>query len=99
MSCSEISPLPVSLDFFILFSLSRTLIISFINLVSRRGVVFFRKQNIEIEDQKLLAQRLGELTGKPETSKLHVHPLFNSSDNAPMNESGAQDPFGKQICG
>lgn len=84
---------------FIHFSPSRKLIISFIKSVSRRGVVFFRKQNIEIEDQKLLAQRLGELTGKPETSKLHVHPLFNSSDNAPMNESGAQDPFGGQTCG
>jgi alpha-ketoglutarate-dependent taurine dioxygenase len=38
-------------------------------LVSQRGVVFFRGQDIGIEDQKLLGQKLGELTGKPETSK------------------------------
>ncbi|TFK38385.1 hypothetical protein BDQ12DRAFT_698593 [Crucibulum laeve] len=44
-------------------------------LVSHRGVVFFTEQDLEIEDQKLLATRLGELTGKPETSKLHRHPI------------------------
>jgi len=42
--------------------------------ISQRGVVFFRKQDITIEQQKELGQRLGELTGKPATSKLHVHP-------------------------
>ena len=40
------------------------------NLVSQRGVVFFRNQSINIEDQKLLGQKLGELTGKPESSKV-----------------------------
>jgi len=29
--------------------------------------------------QKVLAQKLGELSGKPATSKLHVHPIINSS--------------------
>jgi len=38
--------------------------------VSQRGVVFFRNQDINIEDQKVLGQKLGELTGKPETSKV-----------------------------
>lgn len=38
--------------------------------VSQRGVIFFRNQDINIEDQKYLGQRLGELTGKPETSKV-----------------------------
>jgi alpha-ketoglutarate-dependent taurine dioxygenase len=28
--------------------------------------------------QKELAQRLGELSGKPSTSKLHIHPVSNS---------------------
>ena len=27
---------------------------------------------------KQLAQRLGELSGKPSTSKLHIHPVANS---------------------
>jgi len=44
-------------------------------LVSHRGVVFFTDQDIEIEQQKELATRLGELSGKPETSKLHKHPI------------------------
>ncbi|KAF1940074.1 taurine catabolism dioxygenase [Clathrospora elynae] len=47
--------------------------------ISQRGVVFFRKQDdLDNDLQKELAQRLGELTGKPETSKLHIHPVRNS---------------------
>lgn len=38
--------------------------------VSQRGVLFFRNQDIGIEDQKILGQKLGELTGKPATSKV-----------------------------
>jgi alpha-ketoglutarate-dependent taurine dioxygenase len=42
-------------------------------------VVFFRKQDdLDNELQKILAQRLGELSGKPTTSKLHIHPVHNS---------------------
>ncbi|KAI0202072.1 TauD-domain-containing protein [Astrocystis sublimbata] len=48
--------------------------------ISRRGVVFFRKQdNITNELQKELVQRLGELSGKPKTSGLHIHPVINAS--------------------
>jgi alpha-ketoglutarate-dependent taurine dioxygenase len=50
-----------------------------INQVSRRGVVFFRKQDDLTNDlQKQLVQKLGELSGKPSTSKLHIHPVVNS---------------------
>ena len=46
--------------------------------VSQRGVVFFRKQHdIDNDLQKELVQRLGELLGKPSTSKLHIHPVSN----------------------
>ncbi len=56
-------------------------------LVSQRGVVFFRAQGELGDDlQKELGQRLGDLTGKPKTSKLHIHPLSSFE-----NESGAQD--------
>lgn len=56
--------------------------------VSQRGVVFFRKQdNLTNDLQKQLIQRLGELTGKPETSKLHIHPILNSE-----RELGGSDP-------
>ncbi|KAJ6516852.1 hypothetical protein C8R47DRAFT_1088518 [Mycena vitilis] len=44
-------------------------------LVSHRGVVFFTDQDIDIEKQKELGSRLGELAGKPATSKLHIHPI------------------------
>lgn len=44
-------------------------------LVSHRGVVFFKDQDITVEQQKVLAQKLGELTGKPKTSKLYMHPI------------------------
>ncbi|KAJ7027517.1 taurine catabolism dioxygenase [Mycena alexandri] len=44
-------------------------------LVSHRGVVFFSEQDLDIEKQKELGTRLGELAGKPATSKLHVHPI------------------------
>jgi alpha-ketoglutarate-dependent taurine dioxygenase len=48
-------------------------------LVSQRGVVFFRKQDdLDNDLQKELAQRLGEQSGKPSTSKLHIHPVSNS---------------------
>lgn len=56
--------------------------------VSERGVVFFRKQdNLTNDIQKKLIQRLGELTGKPSTSGLHIHPILNSD-----RELGGSDP-------
>lgn len=39
-------------------------------LVSQRGVVFFRNQKLNSDEQKILGQKLGELTGKPSTSKV-----------------------------
>ncbi|KAJ5636224.1 Taurine catabolism dioxygenase TauD/TfdA [Penicillium longicatenatum] len=55
--------------------------------VSQRGVVFFRKQDgLDNDLQKELVQRLGELSGKPKTSGLHIHPIVNSS-----REHGVQD--------
>ena len=58
------------------------------NQVSERGVVFFRAQeNLSNHLQKQLIQRLGELTGKPATSTLHIHPILNSE-----RELGGSDP-------
>ncbi|KAJ5246268.1 hypothetical protein N7468_001251 [Penicillium chermesinum] len=55
--------------------------------ISQRGVVFFRKQD-DLDDnlQKELIQRLGELSGKPSTSGLHIHPVANSG-----REHGVKD--------
>lgn len=48
--------------------------------VARRGVVFFRAQDNMTNDlQKELVQRMGELSGKPATSRLHIHPVHNAS--------------------
>lgn len=47
--------------------------------VSRRGVVFFRNQDITDDQQQFLGQRFGELTGKPAESTLHVHPAKDLS--------------------
>ena len=49
-------------------------------LVSQRGVVFFRNQDIPIEDQKVLGQKLGELTGKPATSKVFLCQILSRSN-------------------
>ncbi|KAK7935038.1 hypothetical protein PG985_000533 [Apiospora marii] len=55
--------------------------------ISRRGVVFFRAQtNLTDELQKNFVQRLGQLTGKPSTSTLHIHPVLNDK-----SEFGVQD--------
>ncbi|PSR82931.1 TfdA family taurine catabolism dioxygenase TauD [Coniella lustricola] len=56
--------------------------------ISQRGVVFFRAQDELTNDlQKKLILRLGELTGRPKTSSLHIHPLLNSE-----RELGGDDP-------
>ncbi len=44
--------------------------------VSQRGVVVFRGQDdLDREKQQYLIQRMGELTGKPKESSLHINPL------------------------
>jgi hypothetical protein len=39
-------------------------------LCSERGVVFFRNQDITIEQLKVLTNKLGELTGRPDEAKV-----------------------------
>ena len=58
---------------------SDELILDLGRVVSFRGVVFFKDQDIKIEDQLKLADRLGRLSGKPETSGLHIHPISEMS--------------------
>lgn len=41
-------------------------------LVSHRGVVFFKAQDITLDQQRELATRLGELTGKPDRSCIDI---------------------------
>ncbi|KAK5684323.1 hypothetical protein LTS10_004190 [Elasticomyces elasticus] len=45
--------------------------------ISQRGVVFFRAQdNLTDELQKHLVNRLGQLSRKPSSSSLHIHPVL-----------------------
>lgn len=56
--------------------------------VSQRGVVFFRAQdNLTNDLQKKLVLKLGELSGSPATSTLHIHPLLNNA-----RDLGGDDP-------
>lgn len=48
-------------------------------LVSYRGVVFFKNQDLTVAQQKQLGLRLGQLTGRPAESSLHKHPISEST--------------------
>lgn len=50
------------------------------NTVSQRGVVFFRAQdNLTDARQKEFVHKLGLLSGKPQGSTLHTHPVLNNT--------------------
>jgi alpha-ketoglutarate-dependent taurine dioxygenase len=49
-----------------------------IHTVSRRGVVFFKNQDLTPEGRKTFTDKIGRLAGKPESSTMHIHPLMNS---------------------
>ncbi|KAJ9302071.1 hypothetical protein DTO271G3_937 [Paecilomyces variotii] len=56
--------------------------------ISQRGVVFFRAQdNLDNDLQKKLVQRLGQLAGKPASSTLHIHPVFNNTSEFGVSDS------------
>lgn len=60
--------------------------------ICERGVVFFRapQDDLTVEEQKVVTNKLGELTGRPEGHGLHVHPLYNDPNNLPMAD-GTRD--------
>lgn len=47
--------------------------------ISERGVAFFRNQSITIAQQKELGNLLGDLSGRPQASGLHIHPTERTS--------------------
>ncbi|KAJ5155718.1 alpha-ketoglutarate-dependent sulfonate dioxygenase [Penicillium capsulatum] len=60
-------------------------------IVSQRGVVFLRNQDLNITDQKNLAVKIGQLTGRPEASYLHKHPLSNGKRGLAVDKDGKVD--------
>ncbi|TIA91146.1 hypothetical protein E3P81_02142 [Wallemia ichthyophaga] len=73
-------------------------------LISRRGVVIAKDQDITPDQQARLGQALGDLTGKPKNSKLHIHPLtpdFGEFGQAPavfiLDDKFNQDKYDEEI--
>ncbi|KAL3467838.1 hypothetical protein BJX64DRAFT_299102 [Aspergillus heterothallicus] len=60
-------------------------------IVSQRGVVFLRNQDLNISDQKSLAIKIGHLTGRPQASYLHKHPLSNGKRRLVVGSDGKVD--------
>lgn len=63
-------------------------------IISRRGVVFFKNQELSADEQKFVTDRLGHLTGKPATSGLHIHPVYNAEREGKdqvVDEKGTQN--------
>lgn len=59
-------------------------------LVSQRGVVFFREQDLTTAEQRELVDRLGKETGRPGESGLHVHPLGGTDE---LGGGGKEEVF------
>ncbi|KAH8662371.1 hypothetical protein BX600DRAFT_498913 [Xylariales sp. PMI_506] len=56
--------------------------------ISQRGVVFFRAQhNLTNDLQKNFIHRLGQLTGKPAESTLHIHPVLNNTSEFGVDDA------------
>ncbi|ORY92925.1 hypothetical protein BCR35DRAFT_337199 [Leucosporidium creatinivorum] len=49
-------------------------------VIAQRGVVFFKKQDLTIPEQKELGNKLGILSGRPAASGLHKHPTERSPE-------------------
>ncbi|VVT57994.1 uncharacterized protein SAPINGB_P005984 [Magnusiomyces paraingens] len=59
--------------------------------ISQRGVVVFKKQDdLTVEQQKELVQKLGLLSGKPKNNGLHIHPTAPAGGI--IGENGLVDP-------
>lgn len=48
-------------------------------LISRRGVCFFRNQDIDQDQMMLLQRKIAELTGQPQESDMCVHPVSENT--------------------
>lgn len=63
-------------------------------VISRRGVVFFKNQDLSPHEQKFVTDRLGHVTGKPASSGLHIHPVYNAERQGKdqvVDENGTQN--------
>jgi len=70
---------------------SDELIQEFAYTVSNRGVVFLRNQEMTLTEQKTFVQKMGELSGKPKESGLHIHPAINARVTTVVHEEAQAD--------
>ena len=60
-------------------------------VVSTRGVVFFRNQNLVLAQQKEFVRRISRLTGGPEVSGFHRYPSGQSYSEFAIDQEAAKD--------
>jgi alpha-ketoglutarate-dependent taurine dioxygenase len=61
-------------------------------IVSTRGVVFLRDQELSLQEQKTFVQKLGLITGKPKEAGLHIHPSVRAKAEVIVHEEAQSDP-------
>ena len=70
---------------------SDELIREFALTVSTRGVVFLRNQELSLQEQKTFVKKLGELSGHPKESGLHIHPSVRAKTDHIVHEEAQND--------
>jgi alpha-ketoglutarate-dependent taurine dioxygenase len=70
---------------------SDELIREFAIIVSQRGVVFLREQELTLREQKTFVQKLGILGGKPKEAGLHVHPSVRAKTDTIVHAEAQAD--------
>jgi alpha-ketoglutarate-dependent taurine dioxygenase len=61
-------------------------------IISTRGVVFFRNQDLTLAQQKEFTNRIGKLSGRPQTSGLHIPATFNAGQDIVVDPEAQKDP-------
>jgi alpha-ketoglutarate-dependent taurine dioxygenase len=61
-------------------------------IVSTRGVVFFRNQDLTLAQQKEFTNRIGILSGRPSTSGLHIPATYNAGQDIVVDPEAQKDP-------
>jgi alpha-ketoglutarate-dependent taurine dioxygenase len=71
---------------------SDELIREFAIVVSTRGVVFLRDQELTLEEQKTFVKKMGWLTGRDKDAGLHIHPSVRAKTDVVVHEEAQNDP-------
>ena len=71
---------------------SDELIRGFAIIVSTRGVIFLRDQELSLKEQNTFTQRLGILSGKPREAGIHIHPPVRTKADAIVYDEAQNDP-------